>query len=204
MRTPRMSRFASVPSSQRAWPAASTIVFMRARHVTLGDMSDLRELRCYQYVNRPYPSVRDLLRSRLVEVCQAATRSAASRSQAVAASLRARAVGIDLGVDVRIEVRDVRDEQGPGGSPHCRIALAWQATEHAHFFPTMDAQLSLWPLTATETQLEILGSYDPPLGLVGDAFDAAVGHRIAEATVLRFLDDVVAQIRKELPGVNPQ
>lgn len=68
----------------------------------------------------------------------------------------------------------------------------------------MEAQLSVWPLTETETQLEIVGAYDPPLGLVGDAFDAAVGRRIAEATVLRFLDEVAAQIRKELPGVDTE
>lgn len=63
----------------------------------------------------------------------------------------------------------------------------------------MTAELSLWPLTSTETQLEILGAYRPPLGIVGNALDAAVGHRLAEATVHRFLDDVVEQLRRELP-----
>lgn len=166
-------------------------------------MNNPREVRCYQYVNRPYEDVRDLLRRRLAEVCQSATRSAASRGRAVAASLHARAAGIDFGVDVRITVGDVHDERDAQGTSVCRIPLAWVATQHGHFFPTMDARLSLWPLTSTETQLELLGAYEPPLGLVGDAFDAALGHRIAEATVSRFLDDVVAQIRKELPGPDP-
>jgi hypothetical protein len=62
----------------------------------------------------------------------------------------------------------------------------------------MKAELSLWPLTSSETQLEIEGAYRPPLGVVGAAADAALGHRLAEATVHRFLDDVVEQVRREL------
>ena len=62
----------------------------------------------------------------------------------------------------------------------------------------MKAELSFWPLTATETQLELTGAYEPPLGALGKAVDAAIGHRIAEATVHRFLDDLVEQLRREL------
>jgi hypothetical protein len=63
----------------------------------------------------------------------------------------------------------------------------------------MKAVLSFWPLTSSETQMEIEGAYRPPLGAVGNVADAAVGHRVAEAAVHRFLDDVVEQIRRELP-----
>jgi hypothetical protein len=35
------------------------------------------------------------------------------------------------------------------------------------------------------------GRYEPPLGLAGQAFDAVVGHRIAESTA----DDLLARIR---------
>ena len=64
----------------------------------------------------------------------------------------------------------------------------------------MHLEMSAWPLSATETQIEIAGEYRPPLGVVGNAIDAAVGHRIAEASVHRFLEDVVEQIRRELPA----
>ena len=37
-----------------------------------------------------------------------------------------------------------------------------------------------------------------PLGPVGKAIDAAIGHRIAEASVHHFLDDIVAQIGRDL------
>ena len=53
----------------------------------------------------------------------------------------------------------------------------------------MTAVLAVYPLTATETQLDFSGQYDPPLGAVGDAVDALVGHRIAEASVHRFVTE---------------
>jgi hypothetical protein len=155
---------------------------------------------CYQYVNRPFGAVRQLFRQQALAVFQRATMSASARASAVEASLHAGAGAIDVAVDVRIHLHSVRDEEGVAGmSPVTRITLAWEAARATAFFPIMKAQLSFWPLTSTETQLEIEGAYQPPLGLVGDAADAAVGHRVAEATVHRFLDDVVEQIRRELP-----
>ena len=67
----------------------------------------------------------------------------------------------------------------------------------------MRAQLSAWPLTSTETQLELESAYTPPLGHAGKVFDAAIGHRVAEASVHRFLEDAVEQLRRELPGATP-
>ena len=64
----------------------------------------------------------------------------------------------------------------------------------------MVATLSAWPLSPEETQIEIEGDYTPPLGAVGRALDAAVLHRVAEAAVHRFLEDVVEQLRRD---VNP-
>ena len=43
----------------------------------------------------------------------------------------------------------------------------------------MKADLSIYPLTATETQLHFKGLYEPPLGPLGKALNAMVGHRIA-------------------------
>jgi len=164
-------------------------------------MSESRKLRCYQYVNRPYETVRQLLHRHPVQVFHHATMSAAARANAIAASLHAGIAGFEVGVDVRISVHRIRDEQGVAGmSPVTRISLAWEAVRATALFPVMNAELSFWPLTATETQLELEGAYQPPLGVVGNAIDAAIGHRIAEATVHRFLDEVVEQLRRELPA----
>jgi len=162
------------------------------------------QVRIYQYVNRPYGAVRELLRLRPEEVFQRATTSAAARAQAVAGSLHAAVGGLDVGVDVRIHVQSVRDEAGVAGmSPVTHVALAWEALRAPALFPVMKAQLSFWPLTASETQLEIEGAYRPPMGVVGNVVDAAIGHRVAEAAVHRFLDDIAEQLRRELPEGKP-
>ena len=65
-------------------------------------------------------------------------------------------------------------------------------------FPLVKANLSIYPLTATETQLDFKGLYEPPLGLLGKAVNAMVGHRIAEVCVHRFVSDVARYLRETL------
>ena len=62
----------------------------------------------------------------------------------------------------------------------------------------MSAELSVYPLTGTETQLDFHGHYEPPLGLLGGAVDAVIGHKIAEASVHRFVSDVAHYLRDTL------
>ncbi len=164
-------------------------------------MSEPRRLRCYEYVNRPYEQVRDLLRGQPLELLQRATTSAASRARALVATLHVGVAGIEIGVDVRTNVQRIREEEKvPAMSPATILDLGWEASGAPWLFPVMHVQLSAWPLSSSETQIEIVGEYRPPLGVVGNAFDAAVGHRIAEASVKSFLENVVAQMRRELPA----
>jgi hypothetical protein len=163
-------------------------------------MSEPKPLRCYEYVNRPYERVRGLLRDRGMELFQRATATAGARAEELVSTLRVDIGGIEIGVDARIHIAGVRDEAWITGlSPVTRMTVSWEAARRTALFPSMQAELSAWPLFATETQLEISGLYTPPLGLVGKAMDAVVGHRVAEATVHRFLEDIVEQIRRELP-----
>jgi hypothetical protein len=163
-------------------------------------MTEPKQLRCYEYVGRPYERVRPLLRDSGLQLFQQATTSAAKRVDALASTLRVAFAGLEIGVDVHIKVVDVRDEDWiPKLAPVTRIRLEWESAHARGLFPSMKAELSAWPLYATETQLEIVGHYHPPLGVVGDAIDALVGHRLAEAAVHRFLEDIVEQIRRELP-----
>lgn len=160
-----------------------------------------RPLRSYAYVNRPYEPVRALLHARPVALLRAATTSAAARANDVAGSLRVAVAGVELGVQVSMHVLAVRDEEGVAGlSPVTYVNLAWEAAHAPSLFPFMAARLSAWPLTSTETQIEIEGDYTPPFGALGAAIDAAVGHRIAEAAVRQFVEDVVEQMRLELPA----
>ena len=84
------------------------------------------------------------------------------------------------------------------GSPVTRVTLGWKAARGTSLFPQMEAVLSAWPLSAQETQIEIDGTYTPPLGAIGQALDALLLHRFAEAAVHRFLEDVVEQLRRDV------
>jgi hypothetical protein len=164
-------------------------------------MSNHRIVRCYDYVNRPYDAVRSLLHRSPGAAIGSATNSAAARSNELAGSLKIELRGIELGVKVTVHVRSVVDDEGVAGlSPATRVSIGWEATHAPSLFPLMAGQLSAWPLTSTETQIELEGEYIPPLGALGVAVNAAVGHRIAEASVRRFVEDVVQHIRDELPA----
>jgi hypothetical protein len=163
-------------------------------------MSDARRLTFYGYVDRPYENVRHLLRSRPDEVLQRATNAASDRAGALLARLRLEGLGMELGVEVRVEVARRPDEPTEGGLPPVtHLGLSWRAANAAGLFPSMTADLALSPMTSVETRVEFKGTYRPPFAAAGKAFDAALGHRIAEATVHRFVQDLIDQIRIELP-----
>ena len=164
-------------------------------------MSESQKLRCYQYGNRPYEEVGDVLRRRALELLQRATTSAAARATSLAATLHVGVGAVEIGADVRPYLNRIWEDESVGGlSPVTRVEIGWKASRAPALFPSMHLELAAWPLSSGETQLEINGEYNPPLGVVGDIIDAAVGHRIAEASVLHLLDDIVAEIQHDLPA----
>ena len=159
-------------------------------------MTKGREIRCFDYVNHPYAPVRDALAANALEVFRSATHAAASRAHSVASQLRVDVGGIEVGADIEISVREM--DQHPADatfSPWTCLQLEWEAAKRPHLFPFMRAELRIYPLTASETQLDFSGCYEPPLGAVGRVMDALVGHRVAEASVHRFVTDVAAYLR---------
>ena len=163
-------------------------------------MAKPHELRCYDYVNRPYVVVRDALRADLGGIFERATKSATGRAHALAANLKVDLGALEVGTDVVIEVLGVeeRDEGPAGRTPTTFIDLRWNAARAAALFPSMQAQLIVYPLSRDETQIELHGRYVPPLGGVGSALDSLIGHRIADASVHRFVTDVASLLRSEL------
>ena len=162
-------------------------------------MSSGREIRCYDYVNHSYEQVRDALAGDTLAVFQAATNTAAMRARSVASQLRADIGGIGVEADIKISVHKVEEKASEGmAGPSTRLALEWEAATMPRLFPFMKAELSIYPLTTTETQLDFLGAYEPPLGALGKAMNAIAGHRIAEASVHRFVSDVAGYLRKAL------
>jgi hypothetical protein len=162
-------------------------------------MSSGREIRSYDYVNHPYERVRKALSQNALTVFQSATRAAASRAQSVAAELHVDVGGIGVKTDIKILVKSIEEKVADASSTAAtRLLLEWEAATMPRLFPLMKAELSIYPLTATETQLDFSGVYEPPFGAVGKTMNAILGHRIAEVCVHRFVSDVAAYLRQAL------
>ena len=158
-----------------------------------------KTIRVYDYVNHPYDKVRAAIDSDANEVFRNATKVAALRAKSVASELHVNIAGIEVGADIEITVKSIEETQTTVTAPETtRIELEWEAAKMPRLFPFMKAELAIYPLTSTETQLDLRGNYEPPLGIVGSVIDAAVGNRIAEASVHQFISDVAAYLRNEL------
>jgi hypothetical protein len=164
------------------------------------EMKKARAIRCFDYVNQPYERVRAALAVDAQGLFHRATTAATDRARSMAVELKAEVGPIAVGTDIDLEILDIAEsERQPRAfSPVTTLALRWRAASSASLFPTMEAKLHLYPLTHSETQLELDGEYRVPLGLLGAAADALVGHRFAESTVQRFVRDIAEQLRTDL------
>src|SRR5262249_39574714 len=107
--------------------------------------------------------------------------------------------GIGVKTDINIALNGVEEKVGDAVStPTTRLLLEWEAANMPRLFPLMRGELSVYPLTSTETQLDFSGVYEPPFGPVGKTMNAIVGHRIAEGSVHRFVTDVAGYLRQAL------
>ncbi len=153
-----------------------------------------KSIRCYDYVNQPYDQVCEALRLKSNAVFHAATKSAEARGGAVAAGLHVKFAGFEITKDVEILIKTYTEVESKSGKK-MTIGFEWKAAETSGLFPSMIAQLDIYPITKSETQLDFHGHYEPPLGIMGKAIDAVLGHRIAEASVHQFVSEVATYLR---------
>src|SRR5437773_11954712 len=94
-----------------------------------------REIRSYDYVNRPYERVRDALRQNALTVFQSATKAAASRAQSIAAELHVDFGGIGVKTDINISVKNIEEIGDATSTPTTRLLLEWEAATVPGLFP---------------------------------------------------------------------
>jgi hypothetical protein len=158
-----------------------------------------KTIRVYDYINHPYEAVKKKLTAEALEVFRSATKVAALRAKSVASELHVNFAGIEVGTDISISIKSIEEEPKTVSQPATtRIKLEWEAANLPRLFPFMRAELAVYPLTATETQLDLSGNYEPPFGVVGNVIDSVLGHRIAEASVHQFIKDIAIYLRSEL------
>lgn len=151
------------------------------------------ELHCYDYVNQPYEIVR-----RAVLADPQALFAQATSATKDKATLHIRLGAFEVGAGIEIQVGGVEEKREPLTRPSTTLAIEWRGHRRAGLFPVMTATLAIYPLTATETQLELSGSYQPPLGVVGGAIDAVALRRLAQESVSAFVRDIATYLRRAL------
>jgi hypothetical protein len=80
------------------------------------------------------------------------------------------------------------------------LPIAWQPVDHQSLFPALDADLEVAGLGPSLSQISISARYEPPLGVIGRAIDRALMHRVAEATLKDFVDQVGSALTSLLAG----
>lgn len=96
--------------------------------------------------------------------------------------------GFQLSIDreVWVDAERTRDDDNLNDV----IRISWKP-EGTIVFPTFEGTLVVWSEDDPETSvLELDGGYKPPFGAGGQAFDAVIGHRIAQRTARELLNDL--------------
>jgi hypothetical protein len=150
------------------------------------------ELHCYDYVNQPFETVRRAVLANPKALFAQAT------STGKGAQLHVRFGAIELGAGIEVTVAGIEEKREDFAKPSTSIAIEWHGEHRAALFPVMTARLVLYPLTPTETQIELTGEYAPPLGVVGEAIDAVALRRFAQESVAAFVREIATYLRRSL------
>ena len=104
--------------------------------------------------------------------------------------------GLALEHGVRVRARRDRDDQNLNDL----IRIAWEP-EGDGPYPKFEGTLVTWAEhDPARTFLELDGTYEPPMSAAGEAFDATVGHAIAQRTARALLQDLGRAISEDSAG----
>jgi hypothetical protein len=153
-----------------------------------------RPLYYYAYVEAPFDLITRLLAEDTLAVLQRATDDAREQANTLSRSLEVEVGSFAVSRTVVIEVGEFE----PREVTRSVVPLRWQAERHGVLFPTLTADLEVSAVTFDPplTQLTVNGAYEPPLGVLGAGADRLVLHRLAEATMHRFTNEVADQLRR--------
>ena len=145
-------------------------------------------VRYYVEVDRPFEDVRSILLNGPERWVPGLATESSRRAELLLAE-------VGFGASPRLEKRVLVELKNPMEFPsRLLLPMEWRPVSAGNLFPTLDADIEVAPLGPKRTHLSISARYQPPLGMVGQALDRALLHRIAEATVKDFLDRVAERL----------
>jgi len=130
----------------------------------------LPHVRVSEYLRHPFERVRELLEADPGALLRAATAPDGASRATVHGGLGA----FDFTADVDVEIGPM-DDTPVAGKASLRVPVEWRAARATAAFPVMHAELAIYPLGDKESEVELVGSYEPPLGPLGKAIDPHPG-----------------------------
>lgn len=151
-----------------------------------------RPMYAYGYAHAAFDDAIAILAEDPRGLLQSATDTSMERADEVVTNLHVDVAGFDLGRDVVVEFGDFQ----PVEAMRCVLPVSWRAASGHLLFPTVEATLEISALSLHPpmVQVTLAGSYEPPLGAVGGVVDRALTHRMAEAVIHRFVEDVTDRL----------
>jgi hypothetical protein len=98
----------------------------------------------------------------------------------------------------------LRIDERPSALPADRLMLpvSWEAAGGPPIFPKMEGTVHVEP-DGQGTKITLNALYDPPFGPIGQLLDRAVMHRLAQITLLDFVERLASAIATQLDKVRP-
>jgi len=135
-----------------------------------------------------YDAVREIWLADPLGILQRATTT--GLSGLFGAKLRVPVGPFEITSEIVIDIVDIEQCRSSTDEPATKLEIEWGAMRSPELFPIMRATMTIYPLSPTETALELCGTYEPPLGVVGEAADAIAMRHVAKESVAHFLRDV--------------
>jgi|SRR5579872_834458 len=108
--------------------------------------------------------------------------------------------GANLGIEREVNVSFVPVHGHKGERLlHDELQFAWEPAGGGPF-PTFNGTMKMHPI-GLNTEIVLSGEYQPPFGVVGEAFDAVIGKRIAEATAKMLLEMLQQELEADFSAV---
>lgn len=114
-------------------------------------------------------------------------------------SFRIRLETTVLGLHAAKFVRVRSGIAGRNSDGRLRIPLTWRADPGGAVFPTFDGAIELDPLSDWTAQVALVGTYEVPLGIVGDVVDAGLLAGATERTGQRLVDGLAEALARVAP-----
>jgi hypothetical protein len=152
-------------------------------------------IRCFVNLPMPYQIAEEALMASPGEWLPGLARDADTEGERLLAQ-------VGFGGAVRIERRVEVSLGEPLHFPsRLVLPIKWKAASAEGLFPELEADLELGPIGPSRTQLSINARYRPPLGVIGRVVDRALLHRMGEATLKDFIENVAERIRNSVSTV---